>query len=377
MNVQSVLDDMGVNYRVSHHPTAYTAQMLAEAEHVPGRKVIKPVVVRDGEFVMCDLPACYRVDLGELKDQLQADDVKLVERTKLSELFPDCEVGAVPPIGRIYGMTTLMDESLVADDRVTFQAGTHEDAVTMSLAEYRRVASRSGPLRPAGGVRKRQHGGTECTEAAGVTRLRSGSPVAASVPSLPVRASAAYVIRVRRQVQHFRRAEEAHGQPGEAEAAVDDQPRPVDPVDAAAQAAGRGSRGGGSGIPRAGRPGRRACGRRGTGPAGGGTARGAGGRGSGTCTIRSVSSRRRGIELDEFVAAARSVGARQADQLDRRLPPPAPGLPAASVDQLHRHVCAPRRPLHVARRGCRGCRSTPSRAGNPFTSRSTIGRAGR
>ena len=141
MKLQSILDDMGVNYRVSHHPTTYTAQMLAEAEHVPGRKVIKPVVVQaDGEFVMCALPACYRVDLGELRDQLQASDVKLVEEPKLTELFPDCDLGAEPPIGRLYGMTTLMDESLIADDRVTFQAGTHEDSVTMSLAEYRRVA---------------------------------------------------------------------------------------------------------------------------------------------------------------------------------------------------------------------------------------------
>jgi len=141
MNLQSLLDDMGVRYRVSHHPTVYTAQMLAETEHVPGRKVIKPVVVQaDGEFVMCALPANYRVDLGELKDQLQVDDVRIVEEPRLNELFPDCQLGAAPPIGRLYGMTTLMDESLVADDRVMFQAGTHEDAVTMSLAEYRRVA---------------------------------------------------------------------------------------------------------------------------------------------------------------------------------------------------------------------------------------------
>ena len=141
MNLQSLLDDMGVRYRVSHHPTVYTAQMLAETEHVPGRKVIKPVVVQaDGEFVMCALPANYRVDLGELKDQLQVEDVRIVEEPRLNELFPDCQLGAAPPIGRLYGMTTLMDESLVADDRVMFQAGTHEDAVTMSLAEYRRVA---------------------------------------------------------------------------------------------------------------------------------------------------------------------------------------------------------------------------------------------
>ena len=141
MHLQTLLDDLGVQYRVSHHPTTYTAQMLAEVEHVPGRKVIKPVVVQaDGEFVMCALPACYRIDLDELKQQLQASDVKLVDEPKLTELFPGCETGAEPPIGRFYGMTTLMDESLVADDRVTFQAGTHQDAVTMSLAEYRRVA---------------------------------------------------------------------------------------------------------------------------------------------------------------------------------------------------------------------------------------------
>ena len=141
MNVQSLLDQLDIKYRVSHHPTAYTAQMLAEIEHVPGRKAIKPVVVQaDGEFVMCALPACYRVDLDELKHQLQVQHVRIVEEPKLNELFPDCELGAAPPIGRMYGMTTLMDESLTADDRVTFQAGTHRDAVTMSLAEYRRAA---------------------------------------------------------------------------------------------------------------------------------------------------------------------------------------------------------------------------------------------
>ena len=141
MNLQSYLDEMGVRYRLGQHPSAYTAQDLAMREHVRGRRVIKPVVVRaDGEFVMCALPACHRVDIEELKNQLQAKEVALAEEQKLAELFPDCELGAVPPIGRLYGMTTLMDESLMRDDHVTFQAGTHTDAVTMTLADYRRVA---------------------------------------------------------------------------------------------------------------------------------------------------------------------------------------------------------------------------------------------
>jgi Ala-tRNA(Pro) deacylase len=141
MKLQSYLDEMGVNYRVSKHEDAFTAQDLAAAEHIPGRKVIKPVVVRaDGEFIMCALPASYKVDLSELREQLQCDEVQLADEAALREIFSDCELGAEPPIGRLYGMPTLMDESLFADDRVTFQAGTHTDAITMTLADYRRIA---------------------------------------------------------------------------------------------------------------------------------------------------------------------------------------------------------------------------------------------
>jgi Ala-tRNA(Pro) deacylase len=141
MTIQDYLDQLGVNYRLSRHDTTYTAQDLAAAEHVPGRKVIKPVVVKaDGEFVMCALPASHRIDLDTLRQQLQVNEIELAEEDELNELFPNCELGAEPPIGKIFGITTLMDESLFADDRVTFQAGTHRDSVTMTLADYRRVA---------------------------------------------------------------------------------------------------------------------------------------------------------------------------------------------------------------------------------------------
>jgi len=114
---------------------------LAEKEHVKGRRVIKPVIVRaDGELYLCALPASHRIDLDALAGQLEANAVSLINEDQLAELFPDCEIGAAPPIGWMYGLTTLMDESLIRDDHVTFQAGTHSDAVTMSLADYRRVA---------------------------------------------------------------------------------------------------------------------------------------------------------------------------------------------------------------------------------------------
>ena len=141
MNLLSFLDEQGVRYRLSHHPTAYTSQELAQVEHVSGRNVIKPVVVKaDGQFVLCALPASYKVDLSELRSQLRADDVRLADEQSLEQIFQGCEVGAEPPIGRLWGLPTLMDESLTADDMVTFQAGTHSDSVTMTLAEYRRIA---------------------------------------------------------------------------------------------------------------------------------------------------------------------------------------------------------------------------------------------
>jgi Ala-tRNA(Pro) deacylase len=140
MNLQSYLDELGVNYRVSQHQPTFTSQDLAAAEHIPGQKVIKPVVVRaDGNWVMCVLPASHRVDLGKLRDQLQADEVMLADESALERLCPDCELGAEPPIGKLFGLPTLMDESVATDDVVTFQAGTHTNAVTMQLADYRRV----------------------------------------------------------------------------------------------------------------------------------------------------------------------------------------------------------------------------------------------
>lgn len=142
MNVPDFLDLQGVPYRLSHHRTTYTSQDLAQVEHMPGRKVIKPVIVdADGKFLICALPASQKVNLSELKAELRARDVKLVEENMLAELFPGCELGAEPPIGNMYGIGTMIDASLLNADEIMFQAGTHTDAVTMRMADYKRVAN--------------------------------------------------------------------------------------------------------------------------------------------------------------------------------------------------------------------------------------------
>ena len=141
MTLQDYLDEMGVAYRLSSHGTAYTSQDLAAREHVSGQNVIKPVVVViDGHPYVCALPATHRIDLQRLREQLNAQDVALADEPQLMRMFPDCELGAEPPIGKLYGIPTLMDLSLIHDEQVTFQAGNHQTAVTMSLRDYRKAA---------------------------------------------------------------------------------------------------------------------------------------------------------------------------------------------------------------------------------------------
>src|SRR6266550_671450 len=142
MNLRSYLDEMGVNYAWLHHDPAYTAQTLAMTEHISGKRVIKPVVIKaDGQFVLCALPASCFVDIDQLRDELHAREASLASEPELARLFAGCELGAEPPIGNLFGLRTIMDNSLTRQDEVTFQAGTHRDGVTMSMADYMRLAS--------------------------------------------------------------------------------------------------------------------------------------------------------------------------------------------------------------------------------------------
>ncbi|HEV8607531.1 MAG TPA: YbaK/EbsC family protein [Tepidisphaeraceae bacterium] len=137
LDLRSYLERMGVRFMWTQHDTAYTAQDLAHQEHVSGERVVKPVLVQaDGQFVLCALPASYYIDLEQLCDELRANNAQLADESTLQNLFSDCEVGAEPPIGRLFGIPTILDDSLIDELELTFQAGTHQDAVTMSAADY-------------------------------------------------------------------------------------------------------------------------------------------------------------------------------------------------------------------------------------------------
>jgi Ala-tRNA(Pro) deacylase len=142
MDVTGFLKKAGVKYKVSKHKPAFSAQTMAAVIHEPGKFVAKPVIVKvDGQYVMCVLAASYKIDLKALKKQVKAKSVELVGEEQMGELFGDCELGAEPPFGNLYNMPTIMDKSLEKDDHIMFQGGTHEKAISMNMADYRKLVS--------------------------------------------------------------------------------------------------------------------------------------------------------------------------------------------------------------------------------------------
>ena len=142
MKVIDYLEKSSAKYELSQPRPTFSAQQMAAEEHVPGMQVAKPVVVEvDGEYIMCVLPACCKVDLDVLRRQLGAENVELADETRMAKLFPDCALGAEPPFGSMYGLSTLLDDSLEADEEIVFQGGTHQQAIRMAMSEYKRLAN--------------------------------------------------------------------------------------------------------------------------------------------------------------------------------------------------------------------------------------------
>jgi Ala-tRNA(Pro) deacylase len=142
MRIIDYLDKSGVKYETKVHKPVFTAQRIAAEEHEPGKFVAKPVIVRaDNKYVMCVLAACYRIDLQGLKQLLGAKKVELAAEEEIAKIFDDCEPGAEPPFGNLYNITTIMDKAMEKDDHIVFQAGTHDKAIKLSMADYKRLVS--------------------------------------------------------------------------------------------------------------------------------------------------------------------------------------------------------------------------------------------
>ncbi|MEK6797367.1 MAG: YbaK/EbsC family protein [Planctomycetota bacterium] len=140
MKLETYLRQNAVEFEKHTHTTTYTAQGLAHAEHVSGYLVAKPVVVRgDAGFAICVLSAPHHLDRKRAAVALHEKDLRLATEAEMAELFPDCELGAEPPIGAMFGLRTIMDEHLLADEYVVMQAGTHRDSIRVRRTDFQRV----------------------------------------------------------------------------------------------------------------------------------------------------------------------------------------------------------------------------------------------
>jgi len=134
------LDDAGVAYEIVHHKLDFSAQRTAADTHTPGRAFAKAVVLRtDQGYVLAVIPANLKIDFGKAHDLL-GPETHLADEAVIAELFPDCEVGAEPPMGHLYGMQTYLSPQLRDDAFITFNAGTHHEAVRMRYVDFERVA---------------------------------------------------------------------------------------------------------------------------------------------------------------------------------------------------------------------------------------------
>jgi Ala-tRNA(Pro) deacylase len=139
--LRDFLDSHGVRYVTITHSKAFTAQEIAASAHVPGKELAKTVIVKlDGEMAMVVLTASQQVDFDVLKDAAGAKTAELAGEDEFKDMFPECEVGAMPPFGNLYGMNVFVAEHLAEDEWIAFNAGTHTELVRVAYSDFERLA---------------------------------------------------------------------------------------------------------------------------------------------------------------------------------------------------------------------------------------------
>lgn len=138
--LENYLRENKVPYQTQHHAQVFTAQEVAASEHVPGKLVAKVVMaIADGKLVMLVLPAPQHVDLAKAAEAVGAREIRLAREEEYEKSFPDCQVGAMPPFGNLYGIPVYVDETLTSDPYIVFQAGTHTDTMSLRYADFARL----------------------------------------------------------------------------------------------------------------------------------------------------------------------------------------------------------------------------------------------
>jgi Ala-tRNA(Pro) deacylase len=135
--LKKFLDENNVKYVTLGHSTAYTAQEVAHCAHVCGKSLAKTVIIlMDDRMAMVVMPATSRIRWDRFSKAMGTDFIELADEEDFTDRFPDCEIGAMPPFGNLYGLPVYMDETLCLADEISFTAGSHSEVLKMSLQDY-------------------------------------------------------------------------------------------------------------------------------------------------------------------------------------------------------------------------------------------------
>lgn len=138
--VKDFLDQNNIKYVSIKHSRAFTAQEIAASAHIHGKKIAKTVVLKvDGKIVFAVIPATYKVDFNLLKEALNSDDIRLANEQEFKDKCFGCEVGAMPPMGNLFGIETYVAASLVEDEEIAFNAGVHTELIRLAYNDYERL----------------------------------------------------------------------------------------------------------------------------------------------------------------------------------------------------------------------------------------------
>jgi len=139
--LKEFLNENRVAHKVIQHPLAFTASGVAGAAHIKGKEMAKTVVVDlDGRLALAVLPADRKVNLERLRQATGALHAELAHEREFIPDFPECEPGAMPPFGNLYGMEVYVESHLAADEQIAFNAGTHTELIRMAYKDFERLA---------------------------------------------------------------------------------------------------------------------------------------------------------------------------------------------------------------------------------------------
>ncbi len=138
--MKEFLDREKVKYVSMIHSPAYTAQEVAQSAHIGGKELAKVVIVElDGKMAMAVLPANRKIVLQDLREVTGSDEVKFASEDEFKAKFADCETGAMPPFGNLYGMDVYVAESLAQNEEIAFNAGSHTEVVRLAFRDFERL----------------------------------------------------------------------------------------------------------------------------------------------------------------------------------------------------------------------------------------------